>query len=99
MANPLQLTLVSPDKVLFEGDVQYVSVPGGAGYFGVLVGHAPTIASLVPGDVEIRPVEGAPIKFRISAPGFFEVADNKVSILLDAADSAVYQQPAAPAFF
>ncbi len=90
MANILQLTIVTPEKVLFQGDVKYIHAPGGAGHFGVLVDHAPMLASLQPGSFEIRPVSGDSIKFKTSHPGFFEVIKNKVSILLDAADTMAY---------
>ena len=38
-----QLSLVSPDKQLFAGDVDQVDLPGAEGDFGVLAGHAPII--------------------------------------------------------
>ena len=87
MPSTLHLSVVTPEKVLFDGDVKYVHVPGGAGFFGVLPDHAPMLASLQPGPFEVRPVAGAPVKFRTSCPGFFEVVSNKASILLDAADT------------
>ncbi len=87
MPNTLHLTVVTPEKVLFNGDVKYIHVPGGAGSFGVLVDHAPMLASLQPGMFEIRPVAGQPVTFKTTCPGFFEVVKNKASILLDAADT------------
>ena len=90
MANILQLTVVSPEKVLFNGDIKYLYAPGGAGFFGVLVDHAPLIASLKAGSFEIRPLTGEPIIFTTTHPGFFEVVKNKASILLDAADTASF---------
>ena len=41
--------LVSPERLLFSGDVDQVDVPGAEGDFGVLAGHAPLIAMLRPG--------------------------------------------------
>ena len=87
MLHTLHLTVVTPEKVLFDGDVKYLHVPGGAGFFGVLVDHAPMLASLVPGPFEVRPMVGDPVKFKTTCPGFFEVVNNKASILLDAADT------------
>ena len=92
MADLLHLTIVSPEKVLFEGDVKYLHVPGGAGSFGVLVDHVPLLASLKPGLFEIRPVSGEPLKFSTTCPGFFEVVKNRASILLDALDTGVLQR-------
>ena len=41
---PLSI-LVSPDKLLFSGEVDQVDVPGIEGDFGVLAGHAPLVAT------------------------------------------------------
>ena len=41
--------LVSPEKLLFSGEVDQVDVPGAEGDFGVLAGHAPTVSALRPG--------------------------------------------------
>jgi F-type H+-transporting ATPase subunit epsilon len=93
MANILQLTVVTPEKVLFNGEVKYLYAPGGAGFFGVLVDHAPMIASLKAGPFEIRTTTGNTIKFNTIHPGFFEIVKNKASILLDAADTASFPKP------
>ena len=45
--------LVSPEKLLFSGEVEQVDVPGQEGEFGVLAGHAPFIATLKPGVLTI----------------------------------------------
>ena len=44
-----QLSLVSPEKLLFAGQVDQVDLPGVEGDFGVLAGHAPIVAMLRPG--------------------------------------------------
>src|SRR5258708_35506040 len=44
-----QFDLVSPEKLLFSGEVTQVDVPGSEGDFGVLAGHAPTVTTLRPG--------------------------------------------------
>ncbi len=41
--------LVSPEKLLFSGEVDQVDVPGTEGDFGVLAGHAPIVSALRPG--------------------------------------------------
>ena len=46
-----QLSLVSPEKLLFAGQVDQVDLPGREGDFGVLAGHAPVVAVLRPGIV------------------------------------------------
>ena len=44
-----QVSLVSPEKLLFSGQVDQVDLPGAEGDFGVLAGHAPVVAMLRPG--------------------------------------------------
>jgi F-type H+-transporting ATPase subunit epsilon len=44
-----QVSLVSPEKLLFSGQVDQVDLPGAEGDFGVLAGHAPIVALLRPG--------------------------------------------------
>ncbi|MFX5668386.1 F0F1 ATP synthase subunit epsilon, partial [Acinetobacter baumannii] len=48
-----QLSLVSPEKLLFAGEVVQVDLPGVEGDFGVLSGHAPIVAMLRPGIVSV----------------------------------------------
>ena len=48
-----QFDLVSPEKLVFSGEVEQVDVPGSEGDFGVLAHHAPLIAMLKPGILSI----------------------------------------------
>ena len=47
----LVLTIVSPEKILFKGEVENVLVPGEVGEFEILINHAPIISTLVEGRV------------------------------------------------
>jgi F-type H+-transporting ATPase subunit epsilon len=49
----LHLELVSPESVLFSGDVDQVDLPGAEGDMGILPGHAPLVTTLRPGIVTI----------------------------------------------
>ena len=53
MAN-FHFELVSPEKLLFSGDVQQVDVPGVEGDFGVLADHAPMVTTLRPGILTVH---------------------------------------------
>jgi len=76
--------LVSPEKLLFSGDVEQVDVPGAEGDFGVLPRHAPLISTLRPG--VIRVFEGREIKNRIFvAGGFAEVTPERCTVLAEEA--------------
>ena len=78
--------LVSPEKLLFSGEVDQVDVPGTEGEFGVLAGHAPTVAALRPGIMTVF-VNGQAQRMVVLG-GFAEVsADGKLTVLADLADS------------
>ena len=78
--------LVSPEKLLFSGEVDQVDVPGAEGDFGVLAGHAPTVAALRPGIMTMF-VNGEAQRMVVLG-GFAEVsADGKLTVLADLANS------------
>jgi F-type H+-transporting ATPase subunit epsilon len=87
MATPFHLSVLTPEKSVFEGEVEYVEVPGSAGYLGVLAHHAALVASLAPkGTLTIRQLGGAEQKLEVSG-GFFEVSNNKATVLADGVTS------------
>ena len=75
--------LVSPERMLFSGEVDQVDVPGSEGDFGVLAGHAPLIAMLRPGIVSVLGA-GAPLRMVVS-DGYAEVSPEGLSILAELA--------------
>ena len=78
--------LVSPEKLLFSGEVDQVDVPGAEGDFGVLAGHAPAVAALRPGIMTV--FVGGEAQKMIVLGGFAEVsAVGKLTVLADLADS------------
>ena len=80
----LQLRIVSPEKVEYNGAVESVLVPGTAGQFEILNDHAPIISTLQKGTVEYATKEGkASLNIR---GGFVEVQKNVVSLCVELAD-------------
>ena len=75
--------LVSPEKLLFSGDVDQVDVPGGEGDFGVLAGHAPFVTTVRPGILTIFR-EGGAVKIVVNG-GFAEVNPEGLTVLADMA--------------
>ena len=74
--------LVSPEQLVFSGEVEHVVVPGTEGEFGVLAGHAPLIAMLRPGILRIL----GPHEQRILVVGgFAEVTAESLTVLADRA--------------
>src|SRR5882724_4075262 len=75
--------LVSPEQLLFSGDVNQVDVPGSEGDFGVLAGHAPLMATLRPGIMTIHR-DGGPLRVVVIG-GFAEVNPEGLTVLADTA--------------
>jgi F-type H+-transporting ATPase subunit epsilon len=74
--------LVSPEELVFSGEVEHVVVPGTEGEFGVLAGHAPLVAMLKPGILKIL----GPNEQRIMVVGgFAEVGPEGLTVLADMA--------------
>ena len=75
--------LVSPEQLVFTGDVTQVDVPGEEGDFGVLAGHAPYIATLKPGVLTIYQDGGA--QRIVVRGGFAEVSPAGLTVLAEQA--------------
>ena len=75
------LSVIALDKKLFEGEVEFVSVPGSDGELTILKNHLPLITYLVKGDVKIK-IEKEEKKIPISG-GVLEVKPNETIILLN----------------
>ena len=78
-----QLSLVSPESLLFSGQVDQVDLPGLEGDFGVLSGHAPIVAVLRPGIVTA--MAGNVSEKFVVLGGLAEFSDEQLTILADSA--------------
>ena len=77
----LKLKIISPEKMIFDGEVESLKVPGIQGSFEVLNNHAPIISSLVKGDVEYKS-KGESNKLSV-AGRFVEVKKNEISLCVE----------------
>ena len=82
----IELQIVTPDKLLVRDQVDEVEIPGSEGYFGVLPGHTPLLASLAVGEMWYR--KGQEKTFLSLAFGFAEVLPDRVTILAQLAERA-----------
>ena len=82
----LQLQIVSADRLLVNQKVDEVEIPGAEGYFGVLPGHTPLLATLKIGELWYR--VGQEKHFLAIAGGFVEVMPDRVTILAQIAERA-----------
>ena len=88
MALPTKLTLeiVTPDRALVTEEVDEVQLPGAEGYFGVLPGHTPMLATLQVGEMWYR--VGSTTRYLAIAFGFVEVLPDRVTVLAQIAERA-----------
>ncbi len=80
-----QVSLVSPEKLLFTGQVDQVDLPGAEGDFGVLAGHAPVVAMLRPGIVTA--IAGSVRDRFVVLGGLAEFSQEDLTILAEYAES------------
>jgi F-type H+-transporting ATPase subunit epsilon len=83
----VKLAIISPERVVFEGDVDRVVVPAFDGEVGILARHAPLIALLGRGDVRLAGGPGAGRRFAVQG-GFVQVADDVVRVVTESASDA-----------
>ena len=89
------LEVITPEKLLFKGEVAHVQMPGIDGSFGVLKGHAPLVSALKAGVVSVQQADGEKegeyadtkansehFDFDVKG-GVVEVYENKIIILAE----------------
>src|SRR5262249_41200010 len=84
-----ELSLVTPDGAVYEGEVEMIIVPGQIGEIGVLARHAPLIATLKAGSTRVFSGDGADVVEYATGPGFFQMLENRAIALVDAARAHV----------
>ncbi len=77
----MQLEILSPEKILFTGEVDSVIFPGSQGKFQILNNHAPIISSLSQGNIDYK-INSKTNQIEIKR-GIVEVLKNKISALIE----------------
>ncbi len=86
MADELTLEIVTPERVVFNGVVEEVTIPGTEGEFGVLRGHASLLSSVDVGELAfVR--DHKKTRFAVNT-GYVEVTASKVTVLVETAERA-----------
>jgi F-type H+-transporting ATPase subunit epsilon len=80
------LSLVTPEGAVYEGEAQMLIVPGAAGEIGVLARHAPLVAMLQAGEIRVR--AGGEWQSFAAGPGYFKVQQDRAIALVDDAVKA-----------
>lgn len=78
----MELEIVSPEGILFEGEVNHVSFPGLAGSFDVLPHHAPLITALQEGVIRYETENGTVKEIKVK-DGFVEVKNDFISACIE----------------
>ena len=94
MAMTMHCNVVSAEKKLFDGRIEFLVASGVMGELGILPGHAPLLSELKPGTIKLTKQGGAEELIYVSS-GFLEVQSSTVTVLADSAERAVNLDEAA----
>ncbi len=83
---PIKLEILTPERRVYEDDVDMVIAPGTEGYLGILPRHTPLLTALGPGELRVR--KGGAEQALTVFGGFMDVRPDRVVILTDAAEHA-----------
>lgn len=83
---PLHLEVITPERKVYEADVDMVIAPGSEGYLGILPHHAPLLTALGPGEFRVK--RGGVEEVLAVFGGFMDVRGDRVVVLTDAAEHA-----------
>ena len=78
----MYLEIITPDKKVFEGEVNLIQLPGAKGGFEILKNHAPIISTLEKGTIKIRDKNQQEHLFEVDG-GVIENKSNKIIVLVE----------------
>jgi F-type H+-transporting ATPase subunit epsilon len=81
---PLHIEVITPERKVYEDDVDMVVAPGSEGYLGILPHHAPLLTALGPGEFRVK--KGGHEETLAVFGGFMDVRADRVVVLTDAAE-------------
>lgn len=81
----MTLEIITPDKIVYSGQVSLVQVPGTSGSFEILNNHAPIISTLEKGQIRVVEQESQKEHLFSIEKGFVELNNNKIVVLLESA--------------
>ena len=86
--NKLQLSIVTPERLVVNADVDQVNIPGVEGDLGILYDHAPILTTMRPGQFSYESVgeKGRETIQIVVSGGYLEVTDNRVIVLAEAVE-------------
>ena len=86
---PFHLSIVTPERTIYDGKVTSVTLPGVDGYLGIWAHHAPMVAAMRAGVLTFNDVDN-PHRGLVYAVGggFCEVSNNNLIVLVDSASAS-----------
>jgi F-type H+-transporting ATPase subunit epsilon len=81
----IHVDVVSAEASIFEGEAEFVALPGESGELGIYPSHIPLITRIKPGAVRVKLVGKTEEEFIFVAGGILEVQPNRVTVLADTA--------------
>ena len=83
---PLHLEVITPERKVYEDDVDMLVAPASEGYVGILPHHVPLFTTLGPGEFKVK--KGGVEEVLAVFGGFMDVRGDRVVVLTDAAEHA-----------
>ena len=83
--NTIHVSVVSAEEAVFEGDAEFVALPGESGELGIYPMHTPLMTRIRPGAVRIKVPGQAEEELVFVAGGILEVQPDEVTVLADTA--------------
>jgi len=76
----MKIRILTPEKKIFEGDIEIITMPTRLGYISILDNHTPLVSAISPGEIKIKTKQGD--RFFINEGGVVETKNNETNILL-----------------
>lgn len=82
MSNSIQVNLVAADREIWTGEASMVIAKTSEGQIGLLAGHEPMLAILVPGPIKINAADGSVIVAETEDGGFLSMEHDNVTLVV-----------------
>jgi len=78
----MNLEIITPEKIVYKGEVVSIILPGSKGVFQILNNHAPIISTLQKGEIKIKDSNNKKDNFDVNG-GVIEFQNNNAIVLID----------------
>ena len=78
----MHIEIITPEKLLFAGEIKLVKLPGTLGSFEIMENHAPIISTLTKGKIKVKDKTGIITYFDING-GLIEASNNQINVLVE----------------